>query len=1461
MYVGVLVLTYWYHDLKEPLFSAGYNQLEEGEYFGFESNSEDNLKFYRNLEFRSHEQLMEMGVVEVFALWYIFLASISSTTAATDTLGPGQYLRDNQTLVSSSQRFELGFFSPGNSGNRYLGIWYKNLPLTVVWLLLRSGTELVWSSNSTSPANGSVVLQLLDSGNLVVRDVSDTSDDYPTMKLGWKLKTGLHMYLTSWKNADDPSAGDFSYSLDAPDSPQLVLRKGSDKQYRWGPWDGVRFSGSQEFKANPVFTPKFFSDTEEVYYTFIVTDKSALSRSIVTQFGLIQYLYWNNGTKEWSTTVTLQRDNCDRYGMCGPYGNCYSSDPSCRCMKGFSPKSPQSWDIELDCNKGDGFVKYKPLKLPDNSHLWGNSSLSSEDCRAKCLRNCSCMAYTIINVHGNGGDCVAWFGDLVDMKDFSEGGEELYIRMARSEIEAIADAKRKKLVEMIIAIVISIVSGIFILGCIGWGLSRTRRAKRTAREFNSQRDSKEEDQGEDLELPLFDLEVISGATNRFSFEKKIGQGGFGPVYKGELHTGQEIAVKRLSQSSGQGLEEFKNEVILISKLQHRNLVKLLGCCIQREERMLIYEYLPNKSLNYFIFDQTGRKLLTWKKRFDIVLGIARGLLYLHQDSRLRIIHRDLKTSNILLDSEMNPKISDFGIARIFGGDQMEEKTRRVVGTYGYMSPEYALNGQFSVKSDVFSFGVILLEIVSGKKNWGFYHPDHDFNLLGHAWKLWNEGIPLELVDVLLEDSFSADEMVRCIQVALLCVQLRPEDRPIMSSVVFMLSNQSAVAAQPKEPGFVTGNTYMGTDSSSTGKNLHTGNDITSSGNIVIMDSESGIAVWSSNSSGTSPVLQLLNTGNLVVKDVGSDNNSASYIWQSFDHPCDTILPGMKMGSNLETRLEWYMTSWTSKQDPSTGDFTYKVDHRGLPAVVLRTRSQVQFHSGPWDGVRFGGGPELQQNTDGDWIPITTLNADDCDDYEKCGPYGICNFEDQWFCHCPDGFTSKSPQNWNQRQTSDGCQLRALVGDLHDIRVYSEGGQDLYIRMAASELALFAIISTVVVSGVLVAVLVGWYFHRRKTTAGRRADTVENPNQGSNHGIGEEDLELPLFDLATIRAATNDFSFTNKIGQIGFGAVYRYGKLSTGQEIAVKRLSEDSGQGLKEFKNEVILIAQLQHRNLVRLLGCCIHGEERMLIYEYMPNKNQTRGASLDWGARFDIIVGIARGLLYLHRDSRLRIIHRDLKASNVLLDSEMNPKFSDFGSARPFGGDQTEANTKRVMGTYGYMSPEYAIDGVFSVKSDVFSFGVLVLEIVSGKRNRRFYHPDHDLNLLGHAWKLWNEGRAMELVDVLMEGPLHNAEVLLCVQMGLLCVQQRHEDRPTMSWVVLMLDSENPILPQPKQPGCYTERFPVDTDSSSTGKRPATSNELTVTMLHAREKSVPTLCIFPSQSYDYVLSNFFCQIS
>ncbi|ONI12983.1 hypothetical protein PRUPE_4G195600 [Prunus persica] len=307
---------------------------------------------------------------------------------------------------------------------------------------------------------------------------------------------------------------------------------------------------------------------------------------------------------------------------------------------------------------------------------------------------------------------------------------------------------------------------------------------------------------EDLELPLFDLPTVASATDNFSSNNKLGEGGFGPVYRGTLLDGQEIAVKRLSRSSGQGLNEFKNEVILIAKLQHRNLVKLLGFCVQGEEKMLIYEYMPNRSLDSFIFDSVrGELLLDWPKRFHIICGVARGLLYLHQDSRLRIIHRDLKASNVLLDNEMNPKISDFGLARtLIGGDQSGGNTNRVVGTYGYMAPEYAIDGLFSVKSDVFSFGILVLEVISGRKNKGFYHPNHSHNLIGHAWRMWIQGRPLELIDTCLESSCTLSEVLRCVHISLLCVQHHPEDRPSMASVVIMLGSEIALA-QPKQPGF------------------------------------------------------------------------------------------------------------------------------------------------------------------------------------------------------------------------------------------------------------------------------------------------------------------------------------------------------------------------------------------------------------------------------------------------------------------------------------------------------------------------------------------------------------------------------------------------------------------------------------------------------------------------------------
>jgi len=316
---------------------------------------------------------------------------------------------------------------------------------------------------------------------------------------------------------------------------------------------------------------------------------------------------------------------------------------------------------------------------------------------------------------------------------------------------------------------------------------------------------KEEDMGY-VEPEQLNLVVLRAATNNFSEENKLGEGGFGEVFKGTLQDGEEIAVKRLSQDSSQGFQELKNELVLAAKLKHRNLVQLLGVSLQ-EEKLVIYEYMPNRSLDTFLSDPMRRKQLDWSKRFSIICGIARGLLYLHEESRLKVIHRDLKPSNVLLDADMNPKISDFGIARAFTVDQSRDITRRPVGTLGYMSPEYAYWGHVSTKSDIFSFGVIVLEMVTGRRNNSAYNNTSDsISVLSHVWDKWRAGSMVDVVDPLLAESgYPESEVLNCIEIGLLCVQENPVDRPDASAVVLMLSSPTTTSDDrraPSRPAFV-----------------------------------------------------------------------------------------------------------------------------------------------------------------------------------------------------------------------------------------------------------------------------------------------------------------------------------------------------------------------------------------------------------------------------------------------------------------------------------------------------------------------------------------------------------------------------------------------------------------------------------------------------------------------------------
>ncbi|PRQ31433.1 putative protein kinase RLK-Pelle-DLSV family [Rosa chinensis] len=789
--------------------------------------------------------------IQIFLLFLLLPSSICQLPL--DALTPDRPIRDGDVLVSNKQIFALGFFSPGNSQHRYAGVWYNNIPeKAIVWVANRDNpvndsygvlsingdgglvihgkdpSTPLWSANVTLSSPNNFTAKLLDTGNLVLLENSSQrvvweGFDYPSdtllpfMKIGLNQRSGLEKHLTSWKSKDDPGTGSCTYGIDPMGVPQLFVRKGRDALFRVGPWTGDRLSGTV---GN--YNSSFVNNEDEISFVYFPALRPQIARVVIDESGILQTFAWND---QWIKSYSYPTRWCDSYGQCGPNTNC---DPdkdyklACTCLPGFESKSPSLGLGEgacirkaevSTCQNGEGFVKVARVNIPDSSTARVNLSMSLEQCKQKCLMDCSCTAYTSADDRGGGIGCVTWQGDLIDTKTFSHVGQDLYVRVDATFLAQYAKSSGSLSKKARVAISLGSVTVFILLLTLYWlvrmKMKGKRRQNKCSFELTAGSTYFEEatsglildDSRINSELLLFHLNTVATATNNFSIENKLGEGGFGSVYKGMLYDGKEIAVKRLSKFSSQGVEEFKNEVLLIAKLQHRNLVKILGCCFEDEEKILIYEYLPNKSLDSFIFNEPKRALLSWTRRFEIILGIARGLLYLHEDSRLRIIHRDLKASNVLLDNSLNPKIADFGMARIFRGEQTEANTNHVVGTYGYMSPEYAMKGLFSIKSDVYSFGILLLEIITGKKNAGSFEKDPYSNLIGHVWELWKEGRAVEIIDSSIGESYLVSEIIRCIQIALLCVQEFAIDRPTMSVVVSMLSNDVAFTS-PKRPAFL-----------------------------------------------------------------------------------------------------------------------------------------------------------------------------------------------------------------------------------------------------------------------------------------------------------------------------------------------------------------------------------------------------------------------------------------------------------------------------------------------------------------------------------------------------------------------------------------------------------------------------------------------------------------------------------
>ncbi|XP_059457420.1 G-type lectin S-receptor-like serine/threonine-protein kinase At4g03230 isoform X4 [Corylus avellana] len=606
-------------------------------------------------------------------------------------------------------------------------------------------------------------------------------------------------------------------------------------------------------------------------------------------------------------------------------------------------------------------------------------------------------------------------------------------------------------------------------------------------------------------------------------------------------------------------------------------------------------------------------------------------------------------------------------------------------------------------------------------------------------------------------------------------------------------------------------------------------ELSENGNLLLFEGSSEIPVWSTNL--TFPQLNITeavlgDNGNFVLR---GRSNTSSIFWESFDHPTDTLLPGAKLWARKPQQL----ISWKNSEDPAPGLFSLGLNPNGT--FLEWNRSQIYRTSEVWNGTFLSSLSErsiifnytfVSSKNESEryftyslhnpsnlarfriaqtgqimalvWLPglsiwsiIGTSPSNLSDVYVLCGAFGVVQYPDNSSnpCECLKGFKPFSMEDIRLNDWSGGCVRKSPLQCENS--TYANVKKDWFMKISNMRLPVYS-----------------------------KAYLASNASR----------CELACMENCSCTA----YAYNMNGCMIWEGALLNLLQFpnggKTGQDIYLKLSAheypdlrtKESGQ-----KWRVWVAVLIPATGLILCLSICFSCKGKLKCID--PTKKKMLG----WETRIQIIEGIAQGLLYLHQYSRLRIVHRDLKPSNILLDSEMNPKISDFGLARIVGRNETQANTNRIVGTYGYMSPEYAMAGLYSTKSDVFSFGVLVLEIVSGRKNTSFYNNE-SLNLLRYAWELWKDDQSLDLMEPTIGYPSSTSIMLRFINTGLLCVQESPTDRPTMSDVISMISNEHAPLPTPKQPAFFTGQNMMDTNSAVDSAGNCSKNSVTISAMEAR---------------------------
>ncbi|CAL5083174.1 unnamed protein product [Urochloa decumbens] len=746
----------------------------------------------------------------------IFLAV---SAFARDTILPGDGIYGNQTLLSNNGAFELGFFSPGPDIYHFLGVQLTNLPAIAghkrFWFGDRVyvtdlpsaalelfgdrlcimeagaslwGTTVAVAGDGAPPPVAAAVAVLLDTGNLVVRDQANASRILwqsfdspgdallPGARLGFDRDTGENVSLTykdSWHNC--------SLSVDRTRKNGFVLA----------------VHGSRDVVVPGIF-PHWMVSSEDNGSSLVLKlnypRSSDLTEHLQLHLGQVSLRSWSNSSGSWVAQWTFPSDCKSGAFFCGRFGAC-NSNGECECFDGFEPSKPSEWQIgyfvngcsrslPLSCeaNNGqtlhdDSFVQLDKLQgLPYDPQ--NDSAGSEEDCREACLSKCYCVAYAYEYDSG----CKLWYHILYNVSFATRPPySKVYVRLGSK----LRGQKGLQTIGIVLLVVgLTATACVILILALLWS---HRRGLITCRKFQ-------------VEGPLavYPYAQVKRATRNFS--DKLDEGGFGCVFRGTISGSTAVAVKRL-KGLGHVDKQFRAEVQTLGVIQHTNLVRLLGFCVKGSTRLLVYEYMANGSLDSHLFSEDS-VLLTWDLRYRIALGIAKGLAYLHEGCEDCIIHCDIKPANILLDAEFCAKIADFGMAKLLGREFNSALTT-IRGTMGYLAPEWVSGQRITRKADVYSFGIVLLEIISGRRTTKrLKSGSHRYFPLYAASQLNEAGDVLCLLDRRLEGNANVKELDVACRVACWCIQDEENDRPSMGQVVRMLEGVLNTEIPPVPSSFM-----------------------------------------------------------------------------------------------------------------------------------------------------------------------------------------------------------------------------------------------------------------------------------------------------------------------------------------------------------------------------------------------------------------------------------------------------------------------------------------------------------------------------------------------------------------------------------------------------------------------------------------------------------------------------------